>query len=78
MTRPWAHLTRNEYCLTQLDIVLDERHLRGEAAYAFAVGFIAGWQERPVNEHARGMTTVNRDYLAALETAANARKEGDR
>jgi hypothetical protein len=75
MTHRYAHLTNDPHCLAALDATLAEKPaLRGTLAGGFAAGFITGWQERRTDEHHRGMTVVNSEYLAALELAAQQRE----
>jgi hypothetical protein len=76
MNHRYSHLTGSEYCLAALDHALDERNLDAVEAGAFAAGFVAGWRELGRDQRNRGMTTVSRDYLAALEVAAEQKEAG--
>ena len=63
----FAHLTRNEDCLRALDQVFRERRMPYIEQGTFAAGFVAGWQERSIDEHRQGLATVSRARLAELE-----------
>ena len=42
--------TRNEHLLAALEVVERERDVRDHERHAFREGFIAGWQERGIDE----------------------------
>ena len=67
--RDWPHGvtgTRNEHLLAALEVVERERDVQPDERHAFREGFIAGWQERGIDDHRRDRASITRDQLNAL------------
>ena len=68
MTHQFAHLTRNEDCLRALDMVMHEQNITPASQVPFAMGFVAGWQERAIDQHGQvidALVSTRRDTAAA-------------
>ena len=68
--------TRNEHLLAALKVVEQERDVRDHERHAFREGFIAGWQERGIDEHRRDIVSITREELARLQRKAGEVPDG--